>query len=217
MAMILLVSFAVSGRGHGALNGVWTLIPTKSDFAGQPVVQTGTVTISDQQGIIIVSRSFVYEGATENFFYRDITDAENGATIHSGKDVKSKTRWDHDVLKVTPLSPAQLRLKVTHSVGTAPCSSASHGRAIALSRSSSSTNNAVQKGVQMKTLTPELSRKSEAKVERQPSAKADSGTAPQNGRLLARCQLTGGRPDLSLRQSATEDLPEIRNWKLSPE
>ena len=38
-------------------------------------------------------------GATENFFYRDITDAENGATIDSGQDVKSKTRWDHDVLK----------------------------------------------------------------------------------------------------------------------
>ena len=98
---MLLVSFAGSGRSHSALNGSWTLIPTKSDFAGQPVVQTGAVTISDQQGIIIVSRSFVYEGATENFFYRDITDAENGATIHSGKDVKSKTRWDHDVLKVT--------------------------------------------------------------------------------------------------------------------
>lgn len=98
---ILLVSFAGSGRSHSALNGVWTLIPTKSDFAGQAVVQTGTVSISDQKGIVVVSRSFVYEGATENFFYRDITDAENGATIHSGKDVKSKTRWDHDVLKVT--------------------------------------------------------------------------------------------------------------------
>jgi hypothetical protein len=76
-------------------------VPTRSDFAGQAVVQTGTVTIADRQGIIIVSRSFVYEGATETFFYKDITDAENNATIHSGKDLKSKTRWDHEVLKVT--------------------------------------------------------------------------------------------------------------------
>lgn len=30
-----------------------------------------------------------------------MTDAENNATIHTGKDLKSKTRWDHDVLKVT--------------------------------------------------------------------------------------------------------------------
>jgi hypothetical protein len=59
------------------------------------------VTIADRQGIIIVSRRFVYAGATETDFYRDITDAENNATIHTGKDFKSKTRWDHDVLKVT--------------------------------------------------------------------------------------------------------------------
>jgi len=88
-------------RDHSALNGIWALVPAKSDFAGQPVVQTGTVTISERQGIIIVSRSFRYEGATETFFYNDLTDAEDNATIHSGKDLKSKSRWDHDVLKVT--------------------------------------------------------------------------------------------------------------------
>src|ERR1022692_1549796 len=97
----LLFAFSAFARDHSALNGTWTLVPAKSDFASQPVVQTGTVTITDREGIIIVSRSFVYEGATETFFYRDITDAENNATIHTGKDLKSKTRWDHDVLKVT--------------------------------------------------------------------------------------------------------------------
>jgi hypothetical protein len=83
------------------MNGSWTLVPTKSDFAGQPVVQTGTVTIDDHQGIIVVTRSFVYQGAAETFFYKDLTDAENNATIRTGKDMKSKTRWDRDVLKVT--------------------------------------------------------------------------------------------------------------------
>ena len=97
----LLFAFSAVARDHSALNGTWTLVPAKSDFAGQPVVQTGTVTIADREGIIIVSRSFAYEGATETFFYRDITDAENNATIRTGKDLKSKTRWDHDVLKVT--------------------------------------------------------------------------------------------------------------------
>jgi hypothetical protein len=38
-------------------------VPAKSDFAGQPNVQTGTVTIDDQQGIVI-SRGFLYQGAT---------------------------------------------------------------------------------------------------------------------------------------------------------
>jgi len=99
--LALLFAYSALGRDHSLLNGTWTLVPTRSDFAGQAVVQTGTVTISDREGIIIVSRSFAYEGATETFFYKDVTDAENNATIHSGKDLKSKTRWDHDVLKVT--------------------------------------------------------------------------------------------------------------------
>jgi hypothetical protein len=101
---ILAASFlacAALGHDHGALNGTWTLQPAKSDFAGQPVVQTGAVTIEDKEGIIIVSRRFVYTGATETYFYHDITDAENNATIHTGKDVKSKTKWDHDALQVT--------------------------------------------------------------------------------------------------------------------
>ena len=101
LGAILLFTFSAPARDRSELNGSWTLVPAKSDFAGQPVVQTGTVTISDRQGIIIVTRSFVYQGATETFFYKDITDAESGATIHTGKDIKSKTRWDRDVLKVT--------------------------------------------------------------------------------------------------------------------
>jgi hypothetical protein len=97
----ILFTFSASAHDHTALNGTWTLVPTKSDFGGQPVVQTGTVTIDERQGIVTVSRNFVYEGATETFFYRDITDAENDATVHTGKNLKSKTSWDHDVLKVT--------------------------------------------------------------------------------------------------------------------
>jgi hypothetical protein len=97
----LLFACGAFARDHSALNGTWTLVPAKSDFAGQPVVQTGTVTIADREGIIIVSRSFVYAGATETFFYSDLTDSEHNATIHTGKNLKSKTRWDGDVLKVT--------------------------------------------------------------------------------------------------------------------
>jgi hypothetical protein len=99
--MTLLFAFTAFGRDHSALNGTWTLVPVNSDFAGQPVIQTGTVTINSPEDVIIVSRSFAYEGATETFFYKDMTDAKNNATIHSGKDLKSKTKWDHDVLEVT--------------------------------------------------------------------------------------------------------------------
>jgi hypothetical protein len=102
-AALAAVLFACSAfaHDHSGLNGTWTLVPTKSEFAGQPVIQTGTVTISSEGDVIILSRSFAYAGATETFFYKDMTDAENNATFHSGKDLKSKTKWDHDVLKVT--------------------------------------------------------------------------------------------------------------------
>jgi len=87
---------------RSALNGTWTLVPAKSDFQGQSVVQTGTVTISDHQGVTVISRSFVYEGAAETFFYSDSTaNSRNSPTIHSSKDLKTKTKWDDDVLKVT--------------------------------------------------------------------------------------------------------------------
>jgi hypothetical protein len=97
----LLFSATAFAHEHVALNGTWTLVPAQSDFAGQPVIQTGTVTINERDGDITVSRSFKYEGASDTFFYRDITDSENSATIHTGKELKTKTRWDHDVLKVT--------------------------------------------------------------------------------------------------------------------
>ena len=107
----LLFALSAFARDHSALNGAWTLVPAKSDFAGRCVVQTGTVTINDREGIIIVSRSFVYEGATETFFYSDITDSENNATIRTGKNLKSKTRWDHDVLKVTTTQSGAITLE----------------------------------------------------------------------------------------------------------
>jgi hypothetical protein len=107
----LLFGFCAFGRDHSALNGTWTLVPAKSDFAGQPVVQTGTITIKDREGVIIVSRSFVYEGATETVFYNDSSGSQNNATIHSGKDLKSKTKWDHDVLKVTTTQDGAVTLE----------------------------------------------------------------------------------------------------------
>ena len=107
----LLFAFTAFAREHTALNGTWTLVPVKSDFAGQPVIQTGTVTINEREGDITVSRSFTYEGATETFFYRDLTDSENNATIHGGKDLKTKTRWDHDVLKVTTTQSGAVTLE----------------------------------------------------------------------------------------------------------
>jgi hypothetical protein len=106
-----LLTTLLFASGHTALNGTWTLIPTRSEFNGQPVMQTGTVTINERQGDITVSRSFAYEGATETLFYRDMTDSQNSATIRDGKDFKTKARWDHDVLKVTTTQAGAVTLE----------------------------------------------------------------------------------------------------------
>jgi hypothetical protein len=97
----LLFGFGAFAYDRNFLNGTWTLVPAQSEFAGQPVIQSGTVTINSRDGYVTVTRNFVYEGATDTFFYRDMTDAANGGTAHSGKDLKSKVKWDHDVLEVT--------------------------------------------------------------------------------------------------------------------
>ena len=98
-AALLAASLVAFGRDHTSLNGTWVLQPTQSDFAGQPVMQTGTVTINERQGDITVSRDFSYQGADKTYFYKDMVDSENNATIRKN-DVKSKARWDHDALKV---------------------------------------------------------------------------------------------------------------------
>jgi hypothetical protein len=109
---IFLVAFSAFARDHRALNGTWTLVPGKSDFAGQPALQSGTVTINDREGNITISRNLVYAGAPgETIFYSDMTDGQNRATIQNGKDVTSKTKWDHDVLKVTTTQSGAVTLE----------------------------------------------------------------------------------------------------------
>jgi hypothetical protein len=112
----LFFAFTVLARDHSFLNGTWTLAPAKCDFAGQPVMQNGTITIHERDGIIVIERSFVYDGATETVFYKDSIGTENNSTIHNGKDLKTKTRWDHEVLKVTTTRPSGITVE-SYSLG----------------------------------------------------------------------------------------------------
>jgi hypothetical protein len=97
----LLLTVSTSASDHHTLNGTWTLVPAKSDFAGQDVVQTGTVTIDDRQGNITVARNFTYNGANQTFSYSFSTDGQENSTIKDGKDFKSKAKWERNVLRVT--------------------------------------------------------------------------------------------------------------------
>lgn len=98
-----MVLFAVSAiaANHHSLNGTWTLEPTRSNFNGEPAIQTGSVSINDREHNITVTRSFSYDGANESFEYSFSTDGRENSSIHQGKAFKSKAKWDGDVLRVT--------------------------------------------------------------------------------------------------------------------
>jgi hypothetical protein len=98
-----LVLFATLGvaSDHHSLNGTWTMIPSQGEYEGQPVIQSGTVTINDRDHNIYISRNFTYDGANESVSYKFSTDGSENSTIHNGKTFKSKARWDDRVLKAT--------------------------------------------------------------------------------------------------------------------
>ncbi len=100
LALLLFAGLATAGNHH-SLNGTWTLEPTRSDFAGQPAIQTGTVTINDRQHNIYISRNFNYDGAKESLEYTFSIDGRENSSIHEGKNYKIKAKWDDDALKVT--------------------------------------------------------------------------------------------------------------------
>ena len=78
----------------------WQLIPERSEFHGEPAIQTGTVTIDDREGNIYVSRNFNYDEADRSTSTTFDTDARAKTSIKE-PGFKSKTEWKGDVLQVT--------------------------------------------------------------------------------------------------------------------
>lgn len=99
----VLAFFAASSfaANHHSLNGTWTLISGRSDFAGGTMVQSASITINDREHNISISRNFTSEGANTTASYTFDTDGRENSTIHEGSSFKSKAKWEGNVLKVT--------------------------------------------------------------------------------------------------------------------
>lgn len=93
------LSFAVN---HHQLNGAWQLVPSRSEFNGEPTIQTGIVTINDRERNIYVMRNFNYDGAYQSTSTSFSTDAREKTSIKE-PGFKSKAKWDGDVLKVVTM------------------------------------------------------------------------------------------------------------------
>jgi hypothetical protein len=87
---------------HHELNGTWQLVPARSDFQGEPVIQSGTVTIDDREGNVYISRSFSYDEPNQSTTSTFSTDARENTSIKE-PGVRSKTQWEGNVLKVTTI------------------------------------------------------------------------------------------------------------------
>ncbi len=100
-SLVLCAAIAFA-HNHHALNGTWTLVPSESNFAGQHEIQNGTLTINDREGNIYVSRNFSYEDSAHRIIsYQFSVDGPENSTVREGKEIKTKARWDGDVLRVT--------------------------------------------------------------------------------------------------------------------
>ncbi|MGD1090388.1 MAG: hypothetical protein ABSB35_00195 [Bryobacteraceae bacterium] len=85
---------------HHELNGTWQLIPSRSEFHEEPVIESGTITINDRESNIYVSRNFTYQGANQSTTSSFSTDSREN-TIIKNPGVTSKSKWEGGVLKVT--------------------------------------------------------------------------------------------------------------------
>jgi len=100
-ALTLFAGYALAANHH-ALNGAWQLLPERSQFNGEPVVKTGSVTIWDREGNIYVSRNFNFDGANGSTSSTFDTDAGARTSIKD-PGFKSRTEWKDGVLKVTTM------------------------------------------------------------------------------------------------------------------
>jgi hypothetical protein len=95
---------------HHSLNGVWQLIPARSEFNGEPVIQTGTVTINDREHNIFVQRNFDFDAPNHATSTSFATDSRENATIKE-PGMKSKAKWDGHVLTVTTTRSGETTLE----------------------------------------------------------------------------------------------------------
>ncbi len=98
-AVVLFTACALA-NDHQRLNGVWQLVPARSEFNGERVIQTGTVTINDREGNIFVQRDFNFDAPNQSTATDFATDARHNTSIKQ-PGFKSKAKWDGHVLTVT--------------------------------------------------------------------------------------------------------------------
>lgn len=93
LPVLFLATIVFATQKH-ELNGTWVLVPTRSQFGGEPVIQTGTVTIADREHNIYISRNYNFDGESGVVSYQTSTDGRENSSIHEGKAFKTKAKFE---------------------------------------------------------------------------------------------------------------------------
>ena len=101
ISALILTSATALAMDHHALNGTWRLIPTRSEFNGEPMMQSGTLTIGYRDRNIYISHNYVFDGQNKTVSYQTSMDGQVNSSIREGKAYKTKAKWEGDELKVT--------------------------------------------------------------------------------------------------------------------
>ena len=97
-----LVAGEAWAANHHELNGTWQLMPARSELNGEPAIKSGAVTIRDREGNIYVSRNFDFDAENQTVTTNFTTDARANTSIKE-PGLRSKMKWEGDVLRVTTL------------------------------------------------------------------------------------------------------------------
>ncbi len=101
LPILILVCASAWANDHHAFNGTWRLIPTRSEYNGEPMMQSGTLTIGYRDRNIYISHSYVFDGRNVTVSYHSSLDGRENSSIHEGKTAKTKAKWEGDDLVVT--------------------------------------------------------------------------------------------------------------------
>ncbi len=105
MSIVVVAASCARAASHRQdLNGTWKLAPNRCQFAEGPVLNAGTVTIFDREHNTYVSENFTYDEGGKTITYAFHADAPHNASIHTGPESKTKTKWDDNTLEVTSKS-----------------------------------------------------------------------------------------------------------------
>jgi len=111
ISALILVSATALAMDHHALNGTWRLIPTRSEFNGEPMIQSGTLTIGYRDRNIYISHDYVFDGKNVTVSYQTSMDGRVNSSIREGQTYKTKAKWEGDELKVTSTQGALTTLE----------------------------------------------------------------------------------------------------------